>query len=396
MALKYLSHLDLNKNELQNAVVHPLGTAPSGPAEGQIYYNSTSADKKMYYYDGTAWQSFSGDIESIASTTSNQLTVTNSTGPNPTLAIITSAVIDNGTALATGDQIHDFVTTEIANISLDILGTANEVEITNGSGVGNGSSVTIGLPNDVTIGNNLTVTNDLTINGNVVLGNATTDTVDISGDLTVDGNLTVSGTTTTVNSNNVNIGDSIITLNSDETLAATQDAGIEIERGTDTNVNLIYDETNNYWTLTNDGSNSYQIATYNDSIENATLTAGEAITITDNSSGRTKSFEIAAEDATDANKGVASFSSTDFTVTSGHVTLNTSSYSYKTSIGDGSTLAYSVSHNLGSLDVIVQLYDNSTYDTVYADVVRTNTNQITVTFASAPSTNDIRVLVYKL
>ena len=51
---------------------------------------------------------------------------------------------------------------------------------------------------------------------------------------------------------------------------------------------------------------------------------------------------------------------------------------------------------VSKINVIVQLYDNSTYDTVYADVVRTNTNQITVTFANAPSSNDIRVLVYKL
>ena len=48
MALKYLTHIDLNKNQLQNAVIHPLGTAPSGPVEGQIYYNSTGGNKKVY------------------------------------------------------------------------------------------------------------------------------------------------------------------------------------------------------------------------------------------------------------------------------------------------------------------------------------------------------------
>ena len=65
MALKYLTHIDLNKNQLQNAVIHPLGTAPSGPVEGQIYYDSTVGDKKVYIYNGTAWTNISGDISAV-------------------------------------------------------------------------------------------------------------------------------------------------------------------------------------------------------------------------------------------------------------------------------------------------------------------------------------------
>ena len=45
MALSYLTDINLNKNELQNAVVQKLATAPSTPAEGQIYYDSTVGDK---------------------------------------------------------------------------------------------------------------------------------------------------------------------------------------------------------------------------------------------------------------------------------------------------------------------------------------------------------------
>ena len=69
---------------------------------------------------------------------------------------------------------------------------------------------------------------------------------------------------------------------------------------------------------------------------------------------------------------------------------------YVTSIGDGTAVSYNVAHNLATRDLIVQLYDNSSYDTVRAEVVRTNTNNITVTFNSAPTTNDIRVLVTKV
>lgn len=50
--MKFLTHIDLSKNQLQNAVVHPLGTAPSGGVEGQIYYNSTIGDKSFTYTTG--------------------------------------------------------------------------------------------------------------------------------------------------------------------------------------------------------------------------------------------------------------------------------------------------------------------------------------------------------
>ena len=69
---------------------------------------------------------------------------------------------------------------------------------------------------------------------------------------------------------------------------------------------------------------------------------------------------------------------------------------FATSIGDGSNTSYTVTHNFGTRDVIVQLYDNSTYDTVRAEVVRTTTDTVTVTANSAIATNDVRVLVTKV
>ena len=65
----------------------------------------------------------------------------------------------------------------------------------------------------------------------------------------VDGNLTVNGTTTTVNSNDVNIGDATLTLNSDETGTPSQDAGITIERGTATNKSFHWDESEDEWSV---------------------------------------------------------------------------------------------------------------------------------------------------
>lgn len=51
--MNYLTNLNLNQNEIQNAVIQPLAVAPSNPKEGQIYYNST--DKFIYRYNGTVW-----------------------------------------------------------------------------------------------------------------------------------------------------------------------------------------------------------------------------------------------------------------------------------------------------------------------------------------------------
>lgn len=83
----------------------------------------------------------------------------------------------------------------------------------------------------------------------VSVGALTATTGNFSSNVTVGGNLIVNGTTTTVNSNTVNIGDNILVLNSDETGVPSQNGGIEIERGTSANVSFLWDEANDYWTL---------------------------------------------------------------------------------------------------------------------------------------------------
>lgn len=62
-------------------------------------------------------------------------------------------------------------------------------------------------------------------------------------------------------------------------------------------------------------------------------------------------------------------------------------------LGDGSTLSFAVTHNLGSLDVQCQAYDTATFATVECDVVRTSTTVATFIFAVAPTAGQIRALV---
>jgi hypothetical protein len=52
--MNILTNINLNKNELQNARIQNLATAPSNPFEGQIYYNTI--DKTYYGWNRIKWQ----------------------------------------------------------------------------------------------------------------------------------------------------------------------------------------------------------------------------------------------------------------------------------------------------------------------------------------------------
>ena len=83
-----------------------------------------------------------------------------------------------------------------------------------------------------------------------------------SSGVVITGDLVVQGTQVILNTETLAIEDNIIILNKNVTGTATSDAGIEIERGDETNVRLQWDEGNNYWTFTNNGSNYYRLATH--------------------------------------------------------------------------------------------------------------------------------------
>lgn len=66
---------------------------------------------------------------------------------------------------------------------------------------------------------------------------------------------------------------------------------------------------------------------------------------------------------------------------------------YAANIGNNSSTSFSVTHNFGTRDVTVSIFDTTTYAEVFADVVHTNTNTVTVSFAVAPDTDAFRVVV---
>lgn len=341
MARKFLTPIDLNKLELQNVAIQNLATDPESPATGQVYYNTSLG--KLKVYNGSSWVEVGNSQEqiedyvnglitagdaisvsyddnagtlTIANTgvhsltgTANEITVSSASGAvtlslpdtinadlNGTAASATYAVTA-GTANAVAADSVALGTDTTGNYVASITGTENEITV---SGSGEGASVTIGLPDDVTI----------------------------TGSLTVSGDLTISGSATYVNTEVIELDDNTIVLNANAT-TASENAGIEVERGTvESNVSVLWNESSDTWTLTNDGTNYHAITR-----------------------------------------------------------------KYSANVGDTSSLSFNIDHNLGTRDVTVQVYDNSTYDTVEVDVTRPSTSRVTVAFATAPGNNAYRVVI---
>ena len=69
MAMLFVTNLDLGKNELQNARVQNLGSAPTSPVEGQIYYDT--GDDTIYFRNASAWVDIGGpgDITAVVAGT---------------------------------------------------------------------------------------------------------------------------------------------------------------------------------------------------------------------------------------------------------------------------------------------------------------------------------------
>ena len=115
-----------------------------------------------------------------------------------------------------------------------------------------GETITNSAGNNVEFGNNISVNQiaSRSADTNLVLSGNGTGNVTLNDTVVITGDLTVSGTTTTVNSETINLADNILNLNSDFTSGSpTQDAGLSISRGGSAAKTFLWDETNDKWSV---------------------------------------------------------------------------------------------------------------------------------------------------
>ena len=145
-----------------------------------------------------------------------------------------------------------------------------------GGGVGIAENLNVG--GTTTLGGNITSTGThMYVPATFTIDPATHG--DATGTVVIAGDLTVQGNTVTVSSNEVNIGDAVLVLNSDETGTPSQDSGIEIERGTSTNVSLLWDEGADKWTV---GTGTFVAGTFEGNLTGnvtGTITGGASLNV---------------------------------------------------------------------------------------------------------------------
>jgi len=429
MAIKFLSGLDisgsidLQKNELKNAVMHSLALAPSNPVEGQMYWDSSSGGKKLYIYDadGTAWVDITGDLTSLSSGVKNTMYITSGSGGDAVIELnhlgienlvppVKSGTVQDaimfydasGTASqwltpSTGTGIRINGTSlelyEIPNASLEndsvTVTKGNGLTSTSGGAMALGGSVTItvgqgtgisveangvALKNHASLGaNTLTMWDDTNgqLTDSVITQDATTSAITISDDLTVTGDLTVQGSLTSIETTNTAITDNVIVLNKGETGAGVSStfSGFEVDRGTESNVAFLWDDVNDRWQVGGKLKlNTIPLVSNvaNVLIEEDVAGAGEIRkvgiqTLKNLMGGQNMSLVL------EASGGVQPVG--ELWVTKSNNT-------------------YTVEHYMGTKRFIAQVMDATTGENIMVDITRTTDDEVTVSFGSAVTDGD--------
>jgi len=457
MARKFLVSIDLNKNELQNAVIQNLATAPATPLAGQVYYNTT--DNQLYIYNGTRWEVagnaiISGllsarpaaatvDSGTIYYATDNYLfyysngsawaqtnqfgTVTAQTSygassgngsstdyaradhthGTPALGTATPANVANATGSAGSastpskeDHTHAFIpTADISFAGFKITSLATPTADTDAANKGYVDSVAQGLDTKASVVAATTTDGTLATafdNGSVVDGVTL-----VTGDRI----LIKNQTDATAN------GIYVVAASGAPTLSADMNAGSEfpsayvfVEQGTvnaDTgwvctnNAPVTLGVTNITWTQFS-GAGTYTAnngVVLNGSVFSFAPESGKGLQTSSNGAAiklaTTSGLNVSSDLAVGAGNGISVLTNT--------VAIDSSVVvsKYATNVGDGSATSYTITHNLGTRDVIVSVYEGSgSYAEVICDVNHATTNTITLLFSVAPTLNQYRVVVH--
>lgn len=245
-----------------------------------------------------------------------------------------------------------------------------------------GTSINIGTSALIANSNDVVISKPTTPSSNTVqLGNSTqrwvlsANTINASGlitgsaganiqgtanlvDVNISGNLTVSGTTTYVNTTNLNVGDNIVTLNADLTnlTAPTENAGLEVNRGSLANVHFLWNETSDSWTAGNTDITGFANVT-------STIQGGSSLSIAGALSGVTT--------AAMGNTTITGFANASVSVNSALLTVGTSFIANTTGAYHTGTIN-SASYTIGS-----NFSANSTVVTTSDQIISTRTGSAT-------------------
>ena len=255
MARQFLTSINLNKNELLNARIQNLSTAPSNPVSGQVYYDTVT--NILYFWNGSAWISTSGSAEVIQDVVSTLLTA----GSGISLTYNDNAntlqiAVDSTVATLTGSQTLSGKTIDLANNTL--IGTVSQFN----SALSDDNFATISgaetLANKTLF--NATLDGTTISNGSIVFEGVTAnefETTLVVEDPTADRTITIPNKTGT------------IALTSDVSAAIDAVTTTDIEEGSnlyftdervDDRVNNLLTDGNGIITTYNDNAGTLQIA----------------------------------------------------------------------------------------------------------------------------------------